>query len=157
MLWEEVVEVLQALDEATVGYWVAGGWGVDLLADAETRAHRDLDLAVDARDYEQCMSTLDVLGYVVETDWLPLRIEVAAANERWVDVHPVTFDSRGLGIQGDPTDAHFLYPADAFTAGRMHGRRVPCLSAGQQQRFHSGYDPRPQDEHDIQLLDSLLR
>jgi len=31
VLWSEVLEVLEALDEAAVGYGVAGGCGVDLL------------------------------------------------------------------------------------------------------------------------------
>lgn len=157
MLWIDVVEVLEALDGAAVGYWVAGGWGVDLLVGAETRPHRDLDLAVDGSDHDRCMTTLAALGYVTETDWLPLRVEVVAPGERWVDVHPVNFDVEGFGIQGDPTDVHFVYPPDVFTAGRLHGRAVPCLSVSQQERFHSGYEPRPQDEHDIQLLASLPR
>lgn len=102
MLWDEVREVLDALDRTKVSHWVGGGWGIDALVGVETRPHRDLDLAVDADDYDACMATLADLGYTVETDWLPVRVEVAASGERWVDVHPVRFDARGHGIQGDP-------------------------------------------------------
>jgi lincosamide nucleotidyltransferase A/C/D/E len=35
------------------------------------------------------MTILSGLGYRPETVWLPLRVEVAADDERWVDVHPV--------------------------------------------------------------------
>lgn len=155
MLWEDVLDVLDALESAPVRYWVAGGWGVDVLVGSETRAHRDLDLAVDAVDYDSCMAALDELGYANETNWLPVRVEVAARGERWVDVHPVRFNAQGLGIQGDPAGVHFLYPPTAFTIGRMADRAVPCLSLRQQERFHSGYELRPQDEHDLRILAEL--
>lgn len=154
MLWEDVLDVLDSLESASVHYWVAGGWGVDVLVGSETRAHRDLDLAVDACDYETCMAALDELGYAVETDWLPVRVEVAARGERWVDVHPVRFDAQGLGLQGSPVGVHFWYPPAAFTTGRLADRAVPCLSVEQQELFHSGYEPRPQDEHDLRLARS---
>lgn len=157
MLWDQALEVLDALDSAAVRHWVAGGWGVDLLVGAETRAHRDLDLAVDADHHEICMATLARLGYSVETDWLPVRVEVAASDERWVDVHPVRFDANGVGIQGDPEGVHFVYPPEAFTTGRLAGRTVTCLSVSQQELFHSGYAPRPQDEHDLRQLAALRR
>jgi lincosamide nucleotidyltransferase A/C/D/E len=152
VLWDDVVEVLDALERAVVHYWAAGGWGVDVLVGAETRVHRDLDLAVDVGSYERSMTTLESLGYRVETDWLPLRVELAASGERWVDVHPVRFDIHGVGIQGDPAGIHFIYPPTAFTTGRLAGRAVPCLSAEQHRLFHAGYALRPQDEHDLRLL-----
>jgi lincosamide nucleotidyltransferase A/C/D/E len=155
VLWSEVLVVLDALDEARVSYWVAGGWGVDALVGVETRPHRDLDLAVDASDYDTCMATLAGLSYAVETDWLPLRVEVAASGERWVDVHPVEFDRKGLGIQGDRAGTYFLYPPTAFAVGGLAGRTVRCLSIDQQELFHSGYEPRPEDEHDLRLLATL--
>jgi hypothetical protein len=46
----EVLGVLGDLAEAGCAVWVAGGWGVDALAGRQTRLHRDLDLAVDARN-----------------------------------------------------------------------------------------------------------
>jgi hypothetical protein len=42
----DVIEVLDALDSAGVEWWVLGGWGVDALIGEQTRAHKDLDLAV---------------------------------------------------------------------------------------------------------------
>lgn len=152
MLWDEVLDVLDAVDRAGVSHWVAGGWGVDALVGIGTRPHRDLDLAVDADDYDACMAALADLGYAIETDWLPLRVEVAAGGDRWVDVHPVTFDVQGHGIQGDLKGTHFLYPPTAFAVGRLGGRSVRCLSVDQQELLHSGYELRPQDEHDLRQL-----
>jgi lincosamide nucleotidyltransferase A/C/D/E len=136
---------------------VAGGWGVDVLVGVETRPHRDLDLALDAVGYDACMATLSRLGYVVETDWLPVRIEVAASGDRWVDVHPIRFDVDGPGMQGDPDGTHFLYPRTAFAVGQLGSRSVPCLSIEQQELFHSSYELRPQDEHDLRQLATLRR
>lgn len=109
----------------------------------------------DANNFDDCMATLGGLGYRVETDWRPLRVEVVAGGERWVDVHPVTFDASGHGVQGDPVGTHFRYPPDAFAQGRIGNRAVPCLSVSQQLAFHSGYELRPQDEHDLGELRRL--
>ena len=151
----EVLTILDALDAAQVRYWVAGGWGVDALAGSQSREHRDLDLAVDAAHFNACMEVLAALGYVVETDWLPLRVEVVARGRGWVDVHPVVFDANGAGLLGDLDGVHFTYGADAFSLGEVGGRPVPCLSDFQQRLFHSGYEHRPQDKHDLAILDGL--
>ena len=151
----EVIQVLDALDQAGVRHWVGGGWGVAALAGRQTREHRDLDLAVDADDLGRCLATLTALGYVAETDWLPVRIELRADGERWVDVHPVVFDEHRHGRQAGLDGAHFDYPLDAFSTGRLAGRPVPCLSVRQQRLFRTGYEPRPQDIHDLAQLDPL--
>jgi lincosamide nucleotidyltransferase A/C/D/E len=95
----EVLAVTTALQEAGARFWVAGGWGVDALVGRVTRPHRDLDLAVAAEDLERAVERLAVLGYHPETDWLPVRLELAAPGGRWVDLHPVAFDGRGDGVQ----------------------------------------------------------
>jgi hypothetical protein len=92
---EDVIVVLDALHGAGVSCWVGGGWGVAVLAGRQTREHRDLDLAVDAAGLGECLAVLSDLGYRAETDWLPVRIELRAAGDRWVDVHPVAFDDDG--------------------------------------------------------------
>jgi lincosamide nucleotidyltransferase A/C/D/E len=151
----DVIEVLNALDEASVRYWVGGGWGVVALVGRQTRRHRDLDLAVDAEDLDSCLAVLGELGYAAETDWLPVRIELRASGERWVDVHSVAFDGLRHGRQAGLDGAFFDYPLDAFARGRIADRDVPCLSMAQQRRFRNGYEHRPQDIHDLAQLDAL--
>lgn len=85
---------------------------------------------------------------------LPVRIELAASGRGWVDVHPVTFDAVGYGRQAAP-DGEFDYPPEAFTTSTLGGRLIPCLSASQQQRFHSGYEPTAKDRHDLAQLQRL--
>jgi Aminoglycoside-2''-adenylyltransferase len=85
MSLQEVLAVLDALASSDCRVWVAGGWGVDALFGRQTRAHRDLDLAVDARHMATAIQILEGRGYSVETDWWPVRIELAAAGKGWVN------------------------------------------------------------------------
>lgn len=155
VLFEEVVQVLDVLDDSRVPHWVGGGWGVDVLVGRQTREHRDLDLAVDADHLEMCLQTVNDLGYAMEIDWLPVRIELKGPGDRWVDVHPVRFDDTGHGRQAGLDGAHFDYPPGAFTAETLNGRRINCLSVQQQRDFHAGYQHQAKDTHDLAELDAL--
>lgn len=155
MQFADVVRVLDALESHGVRHWVAGGWGVAALAGRQSRAHRDLDLAVDADTLPACREALAALGYVAETDWLPVRVEYAAAGDLWVDVHPVHIGEDGQGRQHDLDGGSFDYPPHGFMVGSLEHRAIPCLSADRQRVFHSGYEPRPQDRHDLAVLAAL--
>ena len=152
---DEVLATLGALEATGTRLWVAGGWGVDALVGRQTRAHRDLDLLVDAQRLEECLGLLATRGYAVETDWLPVRVEVVAVERGWVDVHPVRLADDGSGVQAGLNGTWFDYPADCFTIGSLAGREVPCLTAARQRLLHTGYEPRPQDVHDLGLLTEL--
>ena len=151
----EVLGVLADLTEAGSSVWVAGGWGVDALVGRQTRLHRDLDLALDARHETVALRTLERRGYRVETDWRPVRVELVAEGRGRVDVHPVVFDATGHGRQADLGGGHFDYPSEAFDQGALGGVRVPCLSRDQQLLFHTGYEPRAIDLLDLALLERL--
>ena len=150
-----VLEVLTAFGEAGCRFWVAGGWGVDALIGHQTRPHQDLDLAIDAQDEPAALDVLNGLGYRVETDWRPVRVELARPDHARVDLHPVHFDKGGHGRQADLDGGHFDYPPEAFATGLLGGVVTPCLSRAQQVRFHRGYEPRPRDLHDLAILESL--
>ena len=150
----DVFDVLDRLDEAGVRHWVGGGWGVAALVGRLTRAYRDLDLAIQADDFDHCLDVLAALGYLAETDWLPVRIEMGAPDDRWVDLHP-RVGRDGYGRQEGLGGAYFDYPPGAFTSGSIDGRPVPCLSAAQQRQFRTGYELRPQDLHDLAELAAL--
>ena len=153
----EVLSVSAALTGAGIRHWAGGGWGVDALVGRQTRLHRDLDLAVDAAQLSQAVRLLSALGYRPETDWLPVRLELAADGERWVDLHPVVFGADGDGRQAGPDGSHFTYPAADLVAGAVAGQPLPCLSARLQRVFHSGCPPRALDEADLALLADLPR
>ncbi len=137
MLARSVLEVVSALSDAGCRAWIAGGWGVDALAGQQTREHRDLDLALDASGEEAALQALAALGYVIETDWRPARVELAAPGERWVDLHPVVFDASGTAARPISTAATSTIrpaasPPAASAAGpsRASRRRSSCASAG---------------------------
>jgi lincosamide nucleotidyltransferase A/C/D/E len=153
MEFDQVRTVLDALDDAGVHSWVAGGWGIALLVGRQSRDHRDLDLVIDGRDLEHCREVLERLGYEVETDWLPTRVELRGPGAAWVDVHPLTFDADGHARLTLPDGSHVGYPPEAFTTGVLQGRATPCLSDRQQRRVHAGYEPRAEDRHDLAELD----
>ena len=152
-----VLSVSRALDTADVRYWVGGGWGVDILVGRQTRDHRDLDLSIDHAALDRTVAALTDLGYAMETDQFPSRGEFACHGVGWVDVHPVELDAdRRGGRQRDLVGGWFEYPAGCFTIATIDGHEIPCLTAAQQLTFHTGYEPRPADLHDIALLTDLL-
>ncbi len=151
---DEVFRVLDALDEAHVEWWVLGGWGVDALVGHQTREHRDLDLAVDIEQWDAAMAASVGLGYSAETDWWPVRVELASPDG-WIDLHPVRFDEAGDGVQAGLDGATYAYPRQHLTVGSLGDREVACVTAAWQVRVHHGYDRRPQDLHDLALLADL--
>ena len=153
----EVHRVLDALAAAGCTAWLGGGWGVDALVGRQTRPHRDLDLLVEAAHLDDALTALGRLAYVVETDWLPVRLEVAAPGGRWVDLHPVTFDDDGNGVQAGPDGTTYDYPAGCLAGGRIGGREVRCLSVARQLAAHAGYPPREVDRHDVAVLRGLVQ
>lgn len=152
---DHALAVLGALDRAGIRAWVSGGWAVDAMAGRQTREHGDLDLALEAPRLDDALALLAAEGYAVTVDWLPARIEVGAADGRRVDIHPIRFARDGSARQAGLDGAEFHYAADGFTVGRIGGVTVPCLSIAQQRRFREGYPPRPEDVHDIGVLDAL--
>lgn len=153
----EVLAVLRALEEA--GCWVAleGGWGVDALAGRQTRPHRDVDVDVDAAQERASLEVLENLGYSIETDQRPTRVELVAAQGWRVDVHPLSFDARGNGVQAGLHGERYLYPAASFVTGYIGGRPVRCLSVAQQIAWHAGYELRTTDHADLAVLHDLSR
>jgi lincosamide nucleotidyltransferase A/C/D/E len=153
----EVLAVLEDLSKSRCRFWVGGGWGVDALYGKQTRAHRDLDLAVDLRDADDAVRTLGSRGYTIDTDWRPVRVELIHPAVCWVDLHPVEFDKSGHGRQADVGGGWFDYPPGSFSFGNLDGVVVPCLSSRQQLRFRRGYELREVDLHDLHLLRHDIR
>lgn len=153
MTSEHLTDLLDAFDRAGIPVWIGGGWGVDALVGSQTREHRDLDIMYPIERDDELRVVLNEWGYRVETDWWPARVEFV--GESYVDVHPLRFAPDGSAVQSGLGGAKFEYPASAFAHGVIEGRTVGCLSAAQQRIFHSGYEPREVDLHDLALLAQL--
>jgi hypothetical protein len=83
----EVLAVLDAVRSVGCRFWIEGGWGVDALVGHQTRPHRDVDIDIDGAFEGEVLAALRDLGYVIETDWRPNRVELVAPGRGWVDRH----------------------------------------------------------------------
>jgi lincosamide nucleotidyltransferase A/C/D/E len=146
-----VRDVADALDQAGVRWWLAGGWGVDALVGHQTRQHGDLDVVVDGdeRDVDdrvrQALALIGLDRAGVESSIAPLRVS-------WVHS-----DGAGTTVEVLPADLHsepFDQPA-AFARGSVEGREVPCLSVAAQVRLRRGFRHRSIDRYDMARLTAL--
>lgn len=151
----EVVTILEWLEEHGVTYQVNGGWAVDALVGRQTRPHADVDIFLDETALKAACSWLAERGYVSETDWLPARIEMCAGAQR-VDLHPMTIDAEGNGLQrGRTGEVIFRHPAAERTTGIIGGHIVIVATATRLRQLRAGYEPRGVDSHDLALLDQI--
>jgi lincosamide nucleotidyltransferase A/C/D/E len=149
----QLLTVLDAVRSTGCRFWVEGGWGVDALLGRQTRPHRDVDIDIDGTFEREVLAVLRDLGYIIETDWRPNRVELAAAGRGRVDVHPLVIDENGDARQAALGGGWHEFPRTFFTLGRINGVSVPCFSIAAQRLFHSGYQLRDVDEHDLAVLD----
>jgi len=153
---DEVVRVVAQLEEQGIPLWLDGGWGVDALVGRQTRDHQDLDVAILLVDVARGVRLLGELGYAPCHDELPTRLTLRDAGGRQVDLHPLTLDDNGNGLQRLQDGSIGTYPAEGLRGtGRLSGRPVPCLTRDLQLLFHRGYELDDDDRHDVRLLEEL--
>lgn len=148
---DDVLSVVECFHRAGVRIYIGGGWGIDALLEEQTRQHADLDISFNAQDEERAIQCLAEMGFAIVEDQRPTRFVMRDTIARSVDLHPVTFDATGAGVQIG-FDRLFHYPPDGVGFGTIVGRRVPCLTAEQQVRFHSDYQPGEKDRRDMHRL-----
>lgn len=153
---EEVLAVVDWLEARGAVHVITGGWAVDALVGRATRPHRDLDVIVEAGACDGLTRWLRGRGYEVVVDWLPIRVELRRGR-CGVDLHPMKVDGRGDGVQAGFGTQVFEHRAADRTRGRIGGRRVVVATAAHLMELHRGYEPRPEDLHDIALLRRLLQ
>ena len=152
MTAERVLKILDTLRSHGVMALVDGGWGIDALLGRETRTHDDLDLVVALGDVNAIQSALRTLGFTMVEDHLPVRFVMRDPTGAQLDLHTVTFDPEGGGVQPQPGGGSFRYPPEGFVRGQIGGRQVPCISAEVQVLCHLGYEPTSKDARDVLLL-----
>lgn len=153
---EEVLAVVDWLEARGAVHVITGGWAVDALVGRATRPHRDLDVIVEAGACDSLARWLRGRGYEVAADWLPIRVELRRGR-CGVDLHPMKVAGRGDGVQAGFGTQVFEHRAADRTRGRIGGRRVVVATAARLMELHRGYEPRPEDLHDIALLRRLLQ
>jgi len=154
----DVIAVLRILADAGVACWVDGGWGGDALVGRQTRLHEDLDLVSGIRDVAGLINALQKVRFAVDEDLRPVSFTMRAQDSRKVDIHPVTWDEQGAGVQAQPNNSTWIYPAEGFGGtGHIGGQLVRCLTAEVQILCHGGYQLDGGDLRDLELLRSVLR
>ena len=152
---EDLMAVVSLFENMGILYWVDGGWGVDLLAGKQTRGHRDIDINFDAQYTERLLDILSEHGYKVETDWKPVRIELYSDEYGYLDIHPFVLNDDGTSKQADLEGGWYEFEKDYFGSAVFEGRTIPCISLKGQKIFHSGYELRDKDKHDLSVLESI--
>ncbi len=154
---KDLFEVLDCMEELDITYWLDGGWGVDVLIGRQTREHRDVDINFDSCHTDGLLDALLAAGYVIETDWRPVRIELHHPERGYLDIHPFVLSKDGTAKQADLEGGWYEFEADYFGRAVFAGREIPCISAKGQEIFHAGYEPREVDLHDMKIIEELLK
>jgi lincosamide nucleotidyltransferase A/C/D/E len=158
-----VAEIVEALEGSGILCLVAGGWGVDALIGHQSRRHDDVDILVDdfAQSAPRALEVLANIGFRLterhhQATWMPDQwtFEDAAASR--VDLLSLDWDL--LTREAGPSEALAARALDErlfsalITDGRISGRSVPCLCAPVQRLFHSRFEPRRVDKHDLAAM-----
>ena len=149
-----VASLYTELEDIGVRIWIDGGWGVDALLGRQTRAHQDLDIAIEEGLVSRLRAFLEQRGYkeIKLEQARPWNFVLGDQQGREVDVHVIAVDEQGDGIYG-PKENDEMYPADSLTgAGSILGRSVRCISPEWTVKFHSGYKLKEKDFLDVSAV-----
>ena len=152
---EDLMTVINILENASITYWIDGGWGVDILAGKQTRTHRDIDINFDAQHTERLLNMLLEYGYKIDTDWRPVRIELYSEIYGYLDIHPFVLNEDGTSKQANLEGGWYEFDKDFFSNAVFEGKTIPCISVKGQKIFHSGYELRDKDKHDISIIENI--
>lgn len=151
----DLLKVLDFMNTTGIRYWLDGGWGVDVLAGKQTREHRDVDINYDAQCTEQLLQLLKDKGYEMATDWGVVRMELHHPQHGYLDIHPFVLNDDGTAKQSNLEGGWYEFEADFFGMAVFKGRSIPCISAKGQKIFHTGYELRDIDVHDLKIINDL--
>ena len=115
------------------------------------------DRQADAQHTEKLLNVLLNLGYKIDTDWKPVRIELYSDELGYLDIHPFVLNEDGTSKQADLEGGWYEFEKDYFGSVFFEGKTIPCISLKGQKVFHSGYELRDKDKHDISILESLSK
>lgn len=149
MTASDVIEIVQLFEQNHIELHIDGGWAVDALLGEQTRAHSDLDIAVQHKDLPQIRALLEAKGYkdVPRDDTWECNFVLGDEQGHQIDTHSYTFDSESRNVYG------VAYPFDSLTGkGLIAGYRVKCISPEWLVKFHTGYKLDENDFHDVQAL-----
>ena len=93
--------------------------------------------------------------YKLKNEWLGQFFEEVKPKEFYRAVFPLNED--GTSKQADLEGGWYEFEKDYFGSVFFEGKTIPCISLKGQKVFHSGYELRDKDKHDISILESLSK
>ena len=152
---EAVRTLLAALREHGADACVGGGWAVDALVGEQTREHADLDVWVDANDFEVLCVAFVAQGVDRIHPWSgdrPWNFVLHDGRSRRVDLH--VYEALGGGqLHYGSVQAPLMFTDhDLAGAGEISGISVRCERLEFALRNHTGHELREVDRHDIAVL-----
>ena len=146
----DVKQILQFAIDAEIKVFLDGGWGVDALLGHQSRAHNDIDIFVEKKDYQNFIEIMKANDfYEIKMEYTTLNHTVwEDAKNRIVDLHCFEYTGEGeILYEGD------CFPVETFSGkGKIEEIEVSCIEPYSQVMFHLGYEFDENDVHDVKLL-----
>ena len=146
----DVKQILQFAIDAEIKVFLDGGWGVDALLGYQSRAHNDIDIFVEKKDYQNFIEMMKANDfYEIKMEYTTLNHTVwEDAKNRIVDLHCFEYTGEGeILYEGD------CFPIETFSGkGKIEEIEVSCIEPYSQVMFHLGYEFDENDVHDVKLL-----
>jgi lincosamide nucleotidyltransferase A/C/D/E len=163
----ELLLVIGSLESEGIPYWLAGGWGVDVLLGRQTRRHKDVDVVIEDFEHNEpkARRAFLALGFShVDIDeggvWMPTRSNFGDEAGHRIEVLAIDWERVGRAWDSDPASSSNAesvsdeLASEVFASGMMGGREVPCLSARAQMLFHTGFTLEAGGRLNVSLLRS---
>lgn len=85
------------------------------------RSHRDINF--DAKYMDKLLDVLLNLGYKIDTDWRPVRIELYSDELGYLDIHPFVLNEDGTSKQADLEGGWYEFEKDYFSSAFFEGKK----------------------------------
>jgi lincosamide nucleotidyltransferase A/C/D/E len=146
---KDVTDLIALLEQNGLEVYVDGGWAVDAVLGEQTRPHDDLDIALPHTQVPRLRELLATRGFreQLRDDSWECNFVLADETGRRLDVHSYTLDAAGRNVGG------VAYNSEQLTGrGVIGGYQVRCISPAWLVKFHTGYELKQKDWHDVRLL-----
>ena len=151
---EEALRIIDLSEIAGIPIVIDGGWAVDAHLGWQTRAHSDLDIAINQQYLPRFLGILSRLGYghVPRDDQWEHNFVLEDGSGHQVDIHSYIRNDMGQIVGG------VEYPGDSLTGqGKIGHAKVCCIKADWLVDFHLGYPFDENDYSDVKFLCNLHR
>lgn len=144
-----VVEFWNLAEKHELDICIDGGWAVDAVLEQQTREHGDLDIALPASKVPELRQLMRERKYVEvpRPDSWEHNFVLQDPHGRTLDVHSYSLNPDGSNAAGVPYRAEQL-----CGSGLVLGVPVRCVPPAWLVVFHSGYQLRENDYHDVRHL-----